>query len=152
MEDHLSWFDKHIIQRTKSYKDFVREMENTSPEQFYKDGERVFTDKEKKFLQIYNFKNGIKEFPIVSVKEVPVIPIKNVETTNREPERVETGMGENVKSDRGICADESDKQEIIGLILCPNSFTEKCKCGPVEFPVFPLLPMINPAFTFSPIL
>lgn len=116
MEDHLSWFDKHIIQRTKSYKDFVREMENTSPEQFYKDGERVFTDKEKKFLQIYNFKNGIKEFPIVSVKEVPVIPIKNVETTNREPERVETGMRENVKSDRGICADESDKQEIIGKL------------------------------------
>lgn len=52
MEDNLSWFDKNLVPRTKAYKNFVKEMENTSPEQFFRDGERVFTDKEKKFMSI----------------------------------------------------------------------------------------------------
>lgn len=52
MEDNLSWFDKNLVPRTKAYKNFVKEMENTSPEQFFRDGERMFTDKEKKFMSI----------------------------------------------------------------------------------------------------
>ncbi|NMR33146.1 hypothetical protein HIO71_02870 [Chryseobacterium aquaticum] len=53
MEDNLTWFDKNIVPRTKAYKNFVKEMENTSPEQFFRDGERIFTDKEKNFMSIH---------------------------------------------------------------------------------------------------
>lgn len=60
MEDHLSWFDKNIVPRTKAYKNFVKEMENTSPERFFRDGERMFTNKEKKFMSIHQSKG--KEF------------------------------------------------------------------------------------------
>ncbi|SZD74217.1 Uncharacterised protein [Candidatus Ornithobacterium hominis] len=56
----LSFWDKNITPRTKEYKDFIREMENTPSEIFFKDGEREFTKKEKKFLEIYRFKNQIK--------------------------------------------------------------------------------------------
>lgn len=58
MEDHLSWFDKHITPRTKSYKDFVRQMENTSPEHFFKDGERIFMAKENKLMKIFESGNS----------------------------------------------------------------------------------------------
>ncbi|WP_426474810.1 hypothetical protein [Chryseobacterium balustinum] len=56
MEDNLTWFDKNIVPRTKAYKNFVKEMENTSPEQFFRDGERMFTDKERKFMSIHQSK------------------------------------------------------------------------------------------------
>jgi len=56
----LSLKDKYITPLTKEYKDFVKEMENSSPEAFYMDGERSFTEKEKKFMQIYDEKQGIK--------------------------------------------------------------------------------------------
>lgn len=56
MEDNLTWFDKNIVPRTKAYKNFVKEMENTSPEQFFRDGERIFTDKEKNFMSIHQSK------------------------------------------------------------------------------------------------
>lgn len=56
MEENLTWFDKNIVPRTKSYKNFVKEIENTSPEQFFRDGERLFTDKEKKFMSIHQSK------------------------------------------------------------------------------------------------
>ena len=39
-------------------------MENTPSEQWMMDGERIFTEKEEKFLQIYNYKNEIKEIPV----------------------------------------------------------------------------------------
>ena len=35
MEDNLTWFDKNIVPRTKAYKDFVFEMKNSSPENFF---------------------------------------------------------------------------------------------------------------------
>lgn len=60
MEDNLTWFDKNIVPRTKAYKNFVKEIENTSPEQFFRDGERLFTDREKKFMAIHQSKG--KEF------------------------------------------------------------------------------------------
>ena len=60
IEQKLSLKDKYITPLTKEYKDFVKEMENSSPEAFYMDGERSFTEKEKKFMQIYEEKQGIK--------------------------------------------------------------------------------------------
>ena len=32
----------------------------------------------------------------------------------------------------------------------PFTRTSKCRCGPVEYPVLPTLPMTSPRFTFSP--
>ena len=60
IEQKLSLKDKYITPLTKEYKDFVKEMENSSPEAFYMDGEKSFTEKEKKFMQIYDEKQGIK--------------------------------------------------------------------------------------------
>lgn len=57
MENNLSLFDRVFIPKTKAYKDFVKNMENTSAEQWFKDGERVFSDKEKKYMAIYEFRN-----------------------------------------------------------------------------------------------
>ncbi|WP_028123325.1 hypothetical protein [Epilithonimonas tenax] len=56
MEDNLTWFDKNIVPRTKAYKNFVKEMESMSPEIFFRDGERIFTDKEKNFMSIHQSK------------------------------------------------------------------------------------------------
>jgi hypothetical protein len=54
----LSWYDKNITPLTRAYKDFVKEKENTSPEHFFQDGERVFTAKEIKFLKILDYKSS----------------------------------------------------------------------------------------------
>lgn len=70
MENELSWFDRVITPKTKAYKDFVNEQKNTSSEMWFQDGERIFTDQEKKFMQIYNNKNGIREIP---EQEDPII-------------------------------------------------------------------------------
>lgn len=56
MEDELNWMDRNITPRTGAYKNFVKEIENTSPEQFFRDGERMFTNKEKKFMSIHQSK------------------------------------------------------------------------------------------------
>jgi hypothetical protein len=56
MEENLTWFDKNIVPRTKAYKNFVKEMESMSPEIFFRDGERTFTDREKKFMSIHQSK------------------------------------------------------------------------------------------------
>lgn len=53
----LNWYAKYITPLTRAYKDFVKEMENTSPEIFFHDGERKFSDREKKFMQIHSQKN-----------------------------------------------------------------------------------------------
>ncbi|MEN5308873.1 hypothetical protein ABE425_15270 [Chryseobacterium cucumeris] len=57
----LSWYDKNITPLTRAYKDFVKEKENTSPEHFFQDGERVFTAKEIKFLEILEYKSSKNE-------------------------------------------------------------------------------------------
>lgn len=59
-EKQLSFWDKNITPKTKEYKDFIREKENTPSEIFFKNGERKFTEKEKKFLEIYESKNQEK--------------------------------------------------------------------------------------------
>ena len=56
MEKELSWYEKFIIPSTKAYKNFVNEMKNISPEEWFKDGERIFTEKEQKYLNIYENK------------------------------------------------------------------------------------------------
>ena len=60
----LSWYDKNIIPITRAYKDFVKEKENTSPEHFFQDGERVFTAIEIKFLEILEYKNSKNEMNV----------------------------------------------------------------------------------------
>lgn len=52
-EVKLSWYDKNVLPRTKEYKDFVNELKNTPIERFYRDGERQFSEKEQKYLAIY---------------------------------------------------------------------------------------------------
>ncbi|SHF40585.1 hypothetical protein [Chryseobacterium sp. OV279] len=54
----LSWYDKNITPITRAYKDFVKEKENTSPEHFFQDGERIFTAREIKFLEILEYKSS----------------------------------------------------------------------------------------------
>ncbi|WBX97849.1 hypothetical protein [Chryseobacterium gambrini] len=56
MEDKLNWMDRNISPRTGAYKNFVKEMESMSREHFFRDGERKFTDREKKFMVIYQSK------------------------------------------------------------------------------------------------
>lgn len=53
----LSWYDKYITPLLRAYKAFIKEMENTSSEHFFRDGERKFTAQEKKFMQIYAKRN-----------------------------------------------------------------------------------------------
>lgn len=62
MEDNLTWFDKNIVPRTKAYKDFVFEMKNTLHENFFQDGERIFTKKEKDFMKIFDYKSSKIKF------------------------------------------------------------------------------------------
>ncbi len=56
MKDELNWMDRNITPRTTAYKNFVKDMENISPERFFRDGERKFTDREKKFMSIHQSK------------------------------------------------------------------------------------------------
>lgn len=58
MGENLSWFDKNIVPRTKACKNFVKEIENTSPEIFFQDGERIFTEKEKNFMKIFDHRSS----------------------------------------------------------------------------------------------
>ena len=62
MEINLTWFDKNIVPRTKAYKNFVKEIENSSPEIFFQDGERIFTEKEKNFMKIFDHKSSKIKF------------------------------------------------------------------------------------------
>ncbi|WP_312304111.1 hypothetical protein [Chryseobacterium sp.] len=54
----LSWYDKNITPITRAYKDFAKEKENLSPEHFFQDGERIFTAREIKFLEILEYRNS----------------------------------------------------------------------------------------------
>lgn len=60
MKKDLSWTDRVVTPKTQAYKDFVKNLENTSPEQWNMNGERNFTEKEKKFLKIYEKLNNKK--------------------------------------------------------------------------------------------
>lgn len=114
MEDKLSWFEKLVIPRTKAYKDFVREMKTTPPEQFFRDGERKFSDREKKFMQIY--KSTANQ--IVQGSAYTVNTIFNADT--------DTSVKINFKSLAEVVR-FMDKQKIDGRILIiqdNQAFTE----------------------------
>lgn len=69
MEKESSWFERIITPKTKAYQDFVKEMESTPAELFFQDGEKKFSDKERKFMQIYKSKeNGFSASQPYSVK------------------------------------------------------------------------------------
>lgn len=53
MEKKLSWFDRVFTPKTKAYKNFEKEIKNTAPEIFFRDGARRFSNQEKRFMQIY---------------------------------------------------------------------------------------------------
>jgi len=55
--NNLSWYDQYIMPLSRVYKDFIKEMEHTSFEHFFRDGERKFTAQERKFMQIYAYRN-----------------------------------------------------------------------------------------------
>ena len=54
---NLSWYDQYITPLSRAYKDFIKEIEHTSSEHFFRDGERKFTAQERKFMQIYAYRN-----------------------------------------------------------------------------------------------
>ena len=92
----LSLKDKYITPLTKEYKDFVKEMENSSPEAFYMDGERSFTEKEKKFMQIYDEKQGIKS-PQIFLSEA-----EKEQTTKQSPSQNENIYNDKQKQEEKI--------------------------------------------------
>ncbi|MBB1542822.1 MAG: hypothetical protein HG457_008030 [Flavobacteriaceae bacterium] len=96
IEQKLSLKDKYITPFTKEYKDFVKEMENSSPEAFYMDGERSFTEKEKKFMQIYDEKQGIKS-PQIFLREA-----EKEQTTKQSPSQNENIYNDKQKQEEKI--------------------------------------------------
>lgn len=55
-KNQLTWADRVVTPQTNAYKDFIKEMKSKTPDEFLMKGEREFTDKEKKFMQIYSNK------------------------------------------------------------------------------------------------
>ena len=96
IEQKLSLKDKYITPLTKEYKDFVKEMENSSPEAFYMDGERSYTEKEKKFMQIYDEKRGIKS-PQIFLSEA-----EKEQTTKQSPSQNENIYNDKQKQEEKI--------------------------------------------------
>jgi hypothetical protein len=96
IEQKLLLKDKYITPLTKEYKDFVKEMENSSPEAFYMDGERSFTEKEKKFMQIYDEKQGIKS-PQIFLSEA-----EKEQTTKQSPSQNENIYNDKQKQEEKI--------------------------------------------------
>ena len=96
IKQKLSLKDKYITPLTKEYKDFVKEMENSSPEAFYMDGERNFTEKEKKFMQIYDEKQGIKS-PQIFLSEA-----EKEQTTKQSPSQNENIYNDKQKQEEKI--------------------------------------------------
>jgi len=111
METDLSWSDRVITPKTKSYKDFINEKENTPVEIWLRDGERIFTNQEKKFMQIYNYKNGIKETPVASVQEVPVIPTLETDAANKKVE-----ISIILRHENQITIDKREEKEVVGKL------------------------------------
>lgn len=112
MSTDLSWFDRNIIPLTKNYRDFIKAKESTPPERWDKNGKRKFSDKEKKYLQIYQ--NRVKKVSaaliVPEVPEVPVIPVTEKKVVIKNPEmenQIDTG------NENEIIAD-NEKQNIVG--------------------------------------
>lgn len=106
MENELSWLDKIIIPRTQAYKKFIREMEDTPSEKWMMDGERIFTEKEEKFLKIYDYKNGIKEIPVdfeakkSGLEVTPFIFQESIKNTSQNPTNFSSRYEEEMEATR----------------------------------------------------
>lgn len=87
MENNLSWFEKNITPKTSAYKDFEYEMKNTLSEHFFQDGERIFTAKENKFMEILEYKNSMNKSiaPFLKKEE-----LKSIIINNQTPKIMET--------------------------------------------------------------
>lgn len=59
----------YFIRSSKEYKDFIKELTTTSPEIFYRDGERHFSNKEQNFFKIFNKNESEKSQKYTSSKE-----------------------------------------------------------------------------------
>ncbi|SHM72702.1 hypothetical protein SAMN05444360_11694 [Chryseobacterium carnipullorum] len=127
MEDNLTWFDKNLVPRTKAYKNFAKEMENTSPEQFFRDGERIFTDKEKNFMAIHQSKgkefiqgsnftlktffNSNQDFPIKDKFNIPAELVRFIE--KQQLANKQLIMQNNTESTEITISNESIKQKFL---------------------------------------
>ncbi|AZA73809.1 hypothetical protein EG358_08610 [Chryseobacterium indoltheticum] len=60
MKSNLDWFDRNITPLTNAYKEFIETFETSSavPEFFDSKDEKVLTDRERKFLEIFEYKNN----------------------------------------------------------------------------------------------
>lgn len=122
MENQLSWFDKYITPRTQAYKDFVRKMQNTSPEQFYKDGERIFTSNENKFMKILEYRNSINKMSASNSEQVTLqqsfiggeqYQISLSELTEMISQKIPTHQKENIHLETTI--EGYSKEELVNL-------------------------------------
>jgi hypothetical protein len=118
MENELSWLDRIIIPKTQAYKNFIKEMERTPTERWMMDGEREFTEKEEKFLQIYNYKNGIKEIPVLEI---------SVKGKNSQFSDIQKGITFFEKQNINENSDVSIKNNLIGYGVSVNNNAEKYK-------------------------
>lgn len=53
----------YFVKNSQEYKGFINEMKNSSPELFFMDGERKFSNKEQNFLRIYD-KEKVRVIPV----------------------------------------------------------------------------------------
>jgi|GEM_PF-475850 len=113
MNTELSWFDRNIIPLTKAYRDFIKAKESTPPERWNWDGERKFTNQQKKFLEIYKNREGKKQFTAAAPRfSEPVIP--------EQEKKAETIKNPKMISQLGT----SEEQYIVGKITKYDLFGE----------------------------
>ena len=108
MSTDLSWFDRNIIPLTKNYRDFIKAKESTPPERWNKNGERKFSNKERKYLQIHQRVKKSSAAPIVP--EVPVVPVVEKKESEKKPQ-IENQI--DIGNENDITAD-NEKQNIVG--------------------------------------
>lgn len=122
MSTDLSWFERNIIPLTKKYRDFIKAKESSPPERWNKNGERTFSNKEKKYLQIYqNRMKKVSAAPIVP--EDPIIPVveKKLEIKNPEMEnQITIGNDENE-----VIIGKTIRYDLFGKVAEVKEFTSE---------------------------
>ncbi|BBQ08795.1 hypothetical protein [Elizabethkingia anophelis] len=118
--NELSWYDKNITPITRAYKNFVKEMKNMSPEHFFQDGERVFTEKEAQFLKIFAYKEAKDKI------SVPFSERNEQEFTSLKSSEPISESVKNIESNRNIDSIDKDViQKNIELVEYKRSGLEK---------------------------
>lgn len=121
MSTDLSWFDRNIIPLTKNYRDFIKAKESTPPERWNKDGERKFSNKERKYLQIHQ--NRVKKpsaAPIVP--EVPMVPVVEKKVIEKTPE-IENQIA--VSEENEIIVGKTTRYDLSGKVTEVKEFTSE---------------------------